>query len=56
MPIDLRRFARSLVQLDEMAARYPDPGLTPDDVEQTGGGAKAEIPPERFAERDTSSE
>ena len=53
---DLRRFARSLVQLDEMAARYPEPGLTPDDVEQTGGGAKAEIPSDRLAECETTGE
>jgi cobalamin biosynthesis protein CobT len=44
---DVRRFARSLVQLDDMAARYPDPGLTPDDVEQTGTGARRELPRDR---------
>lgn len=44
---DVRRFARSLVQLDDMAARYPDPGLGPDDVEQTGSGAKTELPRDR---------
>ena len=51
---DLRRFARSLVPLDEMVARYPEPGLTPDDVEQTGEGVKAKIPPDRLAERETT--
>ena len=56
MPIDLRRFARSIVQLDEMVARYPEPGLTLDDVDQTGGGAKTEIPSERLADRDTTGE
>jgi len=44
---DVRRFARSLVQLDDMATRYPDPGLTPDDVEQTGEGARRELPHDR---------
>lgn len=44
---DVRRFARSLVQLDDMAARYPDPGLTPDDVEQTGTGPRRELPRDR---------
>jgi hypothetical protein len=44
---DVRRFARSLVQLDEMAIRYPDPGLTPDDVEQTGTSARRELPHDR---------
>jgi hypothetical protein len=48
---DLRRFARSLVQLDDMFTRYPDSGLTPDDVEQTGEGAKTELPRDRGAER-----
>jgi hypothetical protein len=52
---DVRRFARSLVQLDDMAARYPDPGLSPDDVKQTGSGAKTEIPRDRTAERSTPS-
>lgn len=44
---DLRRFARSLVQLDEMVTRYPDPGLGPDDVTQAGTGAKTELSQER---------
>ena len=44
---DVRRFARSLVQLDDMAARYPDLGLDPADVEQTGEGAKTELPRDR---------
>lgn len=48
---DLRRFARSLVQLDDMFSRYPDPGIGPDDVEQTGTGVKREIPDDRKAER-----
>jgi len=52
---DLRRFARSLVQLDDMTTRYPDPGLEPDDVTQTGSGAKTELPrnhDDRRADRD----
>lgn len=52
---DVRRFARSLVQLDDMASRYPDPGLGPEDVEQTGSGAKTELPrnrADRRADRD----
>jgi hypothetical protein len=53
---DLRRFARSLVQLNNMFIRYPDPSLTPDDVEQTGEGAKTELPPDRVAERHTPGE
>jgi hypothetical protein len=53
---DVRRFARSLVQLDEMTGRYPDPGLGPDDVEQTGSGAKAEIPHDRVDEREGDGE
>ena len=44
---DVRRFARSLVQLDDMAGRYPDPGPNPEDVEQTGEGAKTELPRDR---------
>jgi hypothetical protein len=51
---DVRRFARSLVQLDEMFTRYPNPGLGPDDVEQTGTGAKTEITRDTEAEHDTS--
>ena len=51
---DLRRFARSLVQLDDMATRYPDPGIGSDDVEQTGTGAKTELPRERVG--DTTSD
>ena len=53
---DLRRFARSLVQLDEMFTRYPDPGLSPDDVEQTGDSAKTELPRSREAERNAPDE
>lgn len=53
---DLRRFARSLVQLNEMFTRYPDPGLSPDDVEQTGSDAKTELPRSREAERNTPDE
>jgi hypothetical protein len=53
---DLQRFARSLVQLDDMAARYPDPGLGPDDVEQTGSGAKTELPPDRRSSHAVSEE
>jgi hypothetical protein len=53
---DLRRFARSLVQLDDMAARYPDPGFGPDDVEQTGASAKTELPRDRGTERSTPGE
>jgi len=48
---DLRRFARSLVQLDDMTTRYPDPGLGPEDVEQTGSGAKTELPRDRVDRR-----
>lgn len=53
---DVRRFARSLVQLNDMAARYPDLGLGPEDVEQTGNGAKTELPRDRKAERSTAGE
>lgn len=53
---DLRRFARSLVQLDDMFTRYPDPGFIPDDVEQTGAGAKTELPHDRSGERHAPSE
>lgn len=53
---DVRRFARSLVQLNDMAARYPDLGLVPGDAEQTGNGAKTELPRDREAERSTSGE
>jgi len=54
---DVRRFARSLVQLDEMADRYPEPGLTPDDVKQTGAGARRSIPRDRAdTEEDQSGE
>ena len=53
---DLRRFARSLVQLDEMVTRYPDPGIGPDDVTQTGTGAKTELPRERAEERTPPTE
>ena len=53
---DLRRFARSLVQLDDMFTRYPDPGLRPGDVEQTGRDVKKELPRDRVAERDTLGE
>jgi hypothetical protein len=53
---DLRRFVRSLVQLDDLFTRYPDPGLSPDDVEETGGGAKTELPHDRGAESLASGE
>ena len=53
---DLRRFARSLVSLDTMLSRYPEAGIDPDDVEQTGASAKTEIPSDRLQERDTSRE
>ncbi|QKY15544.1 PaaX domain-containing protein [Halorubrum sp. CBA1229] len=51
---EVRRFARSLVQLDDMATRYPDPGLTPDDVEQTGEGAR--LPHDRAGADSVKSE
>jgi len=53
---DLRRFARSLVQLNSMFTRHPDAGFRPNDVEQTGTGAKREIPRYRIAERDVPGE
>lgn len=53
---DVRRFARSLVQLNDMATQYPEHRLDPRDVEQTGNGAKAELPRDRDAERSTSGE
>ncbi|MFB6131866.1 MAG: PaaX domain-containing protein [Halanaeroarchaeum sp.] len=49
---DLRRFARSLVQLDAMFDRYPDPGYDPENVEQTGETAKEPIPDERRQDTD----
>ena len=48
---DLLRFARSLVQLDDMATRYPNSGIGPEDVEQTGSGAKTELPRDRGDQR-----
>ena len=53
---DLRRFARSLVQLDDMATRYPNPGIGSDDVEQTGTGAKTELPRERVGDTTSGEE
>ncbi len=54
---DVRRFAQSLVQLDDMAARYPDPGLTPDDIEQTGTDARRKLPSDHGeTHRDTHGE
>jgi len=53
---DLRRFAQSLVSLDTMLSRYPEAGIDPDDVEQTGASAKTEIPNDRLQERDTPRE
>ena len=53
---DLRRFARSLVQLNDMLTRYPDPGLTPDDSTQTGDGVKTELPDTRRGDHHTSGE
>ncbi len=53
---DLRRFARSLVSLDTMFAKHPEAGMDPNDIEQTGAGAKREIPPERLQERDVPTE
>ncbi len=47
---DLRRFAQSLVQLDTMFARHPDAGFAPEDVEQTGGAVKEELPAKRLQE------
>lgn len=49
---DVRRFGRSLVQLDDMFTQHPDPGLGPSDVQQTGTGAKRKIPRDRLAGRD----
>jgi len=53
---DLRRFARSLVQLDDMGTRYSDPGLSPNDVTQTGSGAKTELPANRRSSHTVSEE
>jgi hypothetical protein len=32
----MKRFARSLVQFNDMMGRYSEPELAPDDIEQTG--------------------
>ena len=53
---DLGRFAQSLVSLDTMLARYPEAGIDPDDVEQTGTSAKTKIPSDRLQKRETSRE
>lgn len=53
---DLRRFARSLVQLDTMFARHPEAGMDPEEVEQTGGTMKREIPDERQQQTDGPSQ
>lgn len=53
---DLRRFAQSLVQLDTMFTRYPEAGIDPEDVEQTGETVKEEIPDERRQRTDGPSE
>ncbi len=39
-----------------MFTRYPDPGLTLDDVEQTGEGTKTELPRDRGDGRHAPSE
>lgn len=53
---DLQRFAQSLVSLDAMLSRHPEAGVSPDDVTQTGVGAKREIPRDRLQRQDTPRE
>lgn len=53
---DLQRFAQSLVSLDSMFERYPEAGLTPDDVEQIGESAREDIPAERLHRTDNSDD
>lgn len=45
---DLRRFAQSLVSLDGLFHRYPEVGISPEDIEQTGTPAKEELSSERL--------
>lgn len=53
---DLRRFAQSLISLDDLFHRYPDVGISPEDIEQTGTTAKKELSPERLNTADNPSE
>lgn len=53
---DLRRFAQSLISLDSLFHRYPEVGISPEDIEQTGTTAKEELSPERLNTADDPSE
>lgn len=53
---DLRRFAQSLISLDSLFHRYPEGGISPEDIEQTGTTAKEELPPERLNTVDAPTE
>ncbi|MFC7009951.1 MarR family transcriptional regulator [Halalkalicoccus salilacus] len=53
---DLRRFAQSLISLDTLFHRYPEVGISPEDIEQTGTTAKEELSPERLNTADDPSE
>lgn len=49
---DLRRFARGLVQVDELTDRYADDDLSPDDVRQTKPREEQLEDAEDFARKD----
>jgi len=53
---DLKRFASSLVQIEGLFRRHPESGVDPDDVVQTGGKVKKEIPEERLQKAGSSEE
>lgn len=45
---DIRRFAMSLVSLEEMAAHYPEAAMSLDDVEQVGEPPTEPLPDDRL--------
>lgn len=52
---DIRRFATSLVSLEEMAEQYPEAALSLEDVEQVGEPPKQPIPDDRLDTAHSSS-
>lgn len=53
---DIRRFAKSLVSLEEMAAQYPEAALSVEDIEQVGEPPGEPLPEDRLDPNTSSTE